>query len=122
MKHINIFKILISIKLIIFCFIIGACGKADDTPISLNLNSTKDVAEVTARLQVVKEKIYPENPDKADSEDKERLKKKIDEILKEYGIDKRDEKIKFAKIVQKFSYQKLFNQYLQDFIIIYRKK
>ncbi len=81
--------------------ILIGCESNNSTSISIDLQNKEDVAKIVARMQHEKEK-YPDDLDKQ--------KDNIYKILSEYGIDTKDERIKFAKKVQKYSYQKLFNE------------
>ncbi len=105
----NIKKIvIIFISFVIFC----QCN-SDKTPFTLDVESIEEMAKVVARLQTVNENKELTKDD---------IKQGVREILKEYGIDTENEIIRFAKRVQKYSYQQNFNKSLNAEISKLRKK
>jgi hypothetical protein len=94
--------ILISLIIILF-LVLSYCDSDGGTPISIDLNNKDKVAEVVIRLIEVS---------KNNDLTKEKKKSTIQSILYEYGIDTQSETIKFAKKVQKYSYNKVFKDNL----------
>ncbi len=89
--------------IIALCFVLCYCDSDGGTPISIDLNNKDKVAKIVIELIEVS---------KNNELTQEEKKSTIDSILSEYGIVTQSEKIKFAKKVQKYSYNKLFKDNL----------
>lgn len=84
---------------------ISSCTEKDSTPLNINLRNKDVVAGVVAELQKAKDE-YSGKEDK--------IENAVNEILLKYGIDTYSEKAKFAKTVQKYSYQQDFTKILTE--------
>lgn len=95
--------------LIVILLMLLCCDKSDESPITVDLNNKLEVAKIVARLKLAND-AFTSKDSKIES------KKKIKEILKEYGIDSENEIISFVKLVQKYKFQKEFNRKLLEAI------